>query len=247
VGIQKVEEEVQACFPGTPVLRMDADTVSATNTHEQILNRFQRDKVPILIGTQMVTKGLDFENVTLVGVIDADLSLCTESYRASERTFSLLTQVVGRAGRGDKLGKAVIQTYSPKNEVLQFAAQQDYIQFYHSELALRIASGFPPLRDLFVITCSGVYEQQVVWAARKLREGIRSWLDTPAFQGKKAELLGPVAAPVARVMGKYRYRLTLVCRMCKEVRQMLACLQKEFMTQKENRGLSMSIDCNPMD
>jgi primosomal protein N' (replication factor Y) len=247
VGIQKVEEEVQACFPGTPVLRMDADTVSATNTHEQILNRFQQDKVPILIGTQMVTKGLDFDNVTLVGVIDADLSLCTESYRASERTFSLLTQVVGRAGRGDKLGKAVIQTYSPKNEVLQFAAQQDYAQFYHSELALRIASGFPPLRDLFVITCSGVYEQQVVWAARKLGEGIRSWLDTPAFQGKRAELLGPVAAPVARVMGKYRYRLTLVCRMCKEVRQMLACLQTEFMKQKENRGLSLSIDCNPMD
>ncbi|MEG2037304.1 MAG: primosomal protein N', partial [Ruthenibacterium sp.] len=122
-GTQKVEEELHDLFPNTEILRMDSD--SATGAHQKLLSRFEKEKIPILLGTQMVTKGLDFPNVTLVGVLAADLSLYVENYHAAERTFSLLTQVVGRAGRGDKVGRAVIQTYTPENDVILAAAKQD--------------------------------------------------------------------------------------------------------------------------
>ena len=135
-GTQRVEEELRELFPDTPILRMDADTVGAG--HEALLREFDEREIPILIGTQMVAKGLDFENVTLVGVLAADLSLYVDHYRASERTFSLLTQVVGRAGRGGKEGRAVIQTYTPGNDVIQAAAAQDYDRFYESEIRLRL-------------------------------------------------------------------------------------------------------------
>ena len=124
-GTQKAEEELKALFPNAAVLRMDADTVAVRGGHERILHEFKTRRVPILLGTQMVAKGLDFENVTLVGVLAADLTLYMDHYCAAERTFSLLTQVIGRAGRGEKGGRAVIQTYTPENEVLQCAAQQD--------------------------------------------------------------------------------------------------------------------------
>lgn len=123
VGIQKVQEELETLFPDVSVLRMDADTVSASHTHEQILAQFERQNIPILIGTQMVAKGLDFSNVTLVGVIDADLSLYVDDFRAAERTFSLLTQVVGRAGRGERKGLAVLQTFTPKSDIITCAAR----------------------------------------------------------------------------------------------------------------------------
>ena len=124
---------------------MDADTVSATHSHEKLLARFEREKIPILVGTQMVAKGLDFENVTLVGVAAADFSLYVDDYRAAERTFSLLTQVVGRAGRGEKAGRAIIQTYTPENEVILAAARQDYDAFYEQELPLRRLRGLSAL------------------------------------------------------------------------------------------------------
>ncbi len=247
VGIQKVQQELTDLFPGTEILRMDADTVSASNSHEKILSRFEREKIPILIGTQMVTKGLDFENVTLVGVIDADLALFNESYRAAERTFSLLTQVVGRAGRGGKTGTAVIQTYTPKNDTIRFAAAQDYDSFYASELELRQARGFPPFRDLYILTCSGQRQTDVVESCIRLREGLKSWRGQPEFRENPFEVLGPASAPVLRVMGRYRYQLTLTCRDSAAVRRMLAALQKAFMTEKMNRGVSLSVDLNPMD
>ncbi len=127
-GTQRVEEELRALFPEAGVLRMDADT--AAGGHEALLDRFEREQIPILLGTQMVAKGLDFENVTLVGVLSADSSLYLDNYHAAERTFSLLTQVVGRAGRGGRTGRAVIQTYTPETEVIRSAARQDYESFY---------------------------------------------------------------------------------------------------------------------
>ena len=158
-GTQRVEEELRELFPGTEILRMDADTVG--DGHEKVLREFEEKKVPILIGTQMVAKGLDFENVTLVGVLAADLSLYVDHYRASERTFSLITQVVGRAGRGSKEGRAVIQTYTPENDVILAAAGQDYDRFYDAEIRMRRLRRDPPFADQFMITVTGPEETRV--------------------------------------------------------------------------------------
>ena len=174
-GTQRVEEELKSLFPDAGVLRMDADTVAGN--HEKLLARFEQEKIPILLGTQMVAKGLDFENVTLVGVISADSGLYVPDFRAGERTFSLITQVVGRAGRGAKAGAGVIQTYTPDNDVITFAARQDYDSFYAQELELRRATGMPPFRELFVLTASGRNEEGVLRACQRLRQAIDSYLE----------------------------------------------------------------------
>ena len=170
-GTQKVEEELRELFPEAGILRMDADTTAGG--HEEILQTFERERVPILLGTQMVAKGLDFENVTLVGVLSADISLYVDNYRAAERTFSLLTQVVGRAGRGGKTGRAVIQTYTPGNDVIRCAARQDYDAFYESEIRMRRLRRYPPFADLFTVTVSGTEEGRVLRAAVSVRETLR--------------------------------------------------------------------------
>lgn len=142
-GTQRVEEELRTLFPDARILRMDADTTAARYAHEQLLASFGAGRADILLGTQMVTKGLDFENVTLVGVLDADQSLYAQDFRARERTFSLITQVVGRAGRRDKQGRAVIQTFSPEHPVILAAARQDYLAFYERELEMRARDAMP--------------------------------------------------------------------------------------------------------
>ena len=247
VGTQKVEEELRELFPHTEILRMDTDTVSATNTHEKLLSRFEERNVPILVGTQMVAKGLDFENVTLVGVIAADQGLYLDDYRAGERTFSLLTQVVGRAGRGEKRGRAVIQTYTPENDVILQAAAQDYDRFYEQEISLRALRGVPPFHDLFVVTASGAEEAGVLRACVKLRRGMEAWLRRPEYAQPEAKLLGPAPAAVAKVNNRYRYRLTLSCRNTRPIREMISSLLRAAQTDKENRGISVFADCNPPD
>lgn len=226
---------------------MDTDTVSATNTHEKLLSRFEERNVPILVGTQMVAKGLDFENVTLVGVIAADQGLYLDDYRAGERTFSLLTQVVGRAGRGEKRGRAVIQTYTPENDVILQAAAQDYDRFYEQEISLRALRGVPPFHDLFVVTASGAEEAGVLRACVKLRRGMEAWLRRPEYAQPEAKLLGPAPAAVAKVNNRYRYRLTLSCRNTRPIREMISSLLRAAQTDKENRGISVFADCNPPD
>ena len=246
-GTQRVQEEVQAAFPGIEVLRMDTDTVSASQSHEKLLSRFERKKIPVLVGTQMVAKGLDFENVTLVGVISADLSLYVDDYRAAERTFSLLTQVVGRAGRGTKQGRAVIQTFTPENDVIRCAARQDYDTFYEQEIALRELRQCPPFRDLFVLTASGTLESAVLRACMRLRRTLEGWLSQPPFQAQGIQLLGPAPASIAKLNDRYRYRLTLAARNTKEIRAMVAHLVRCAQTDKENKGVSVSADVNPLD
>ena len=244
-GTQRVEEEVRERFPDTQVLRMDTDTISATQSHEKLLGRFERERIPILVGTQMVAKGLDFENVTLVGVVSADQGLYVDDYRAAERTFSLITQVVGRAGRGEKGGRAVIQTFTPDNDVITCAARQDYDSFYQQEIALRQARGCPPFRDIFVVTASGLEESAVLRTCTRLRRTLESWLaqwDPRAFQ-----LLGPAPAGVAKVNNRYRYRLTLMCKNTRRMRELVAWLLRRAMEDRENRGVSVSADINPMD
>jgi primosomal protein N' (replication factor Y) len=244
IGTQKIEEELHVLFPGTEVLRMDADTVGAG--HEKLLRDFAEQEIPILLGTQMVAKGLDFENVTLVGVLAADLSLYVDHYRASERTFSLLTQVVGRAGRGDKVGRAVIQTFTPENEVIQSAAQQDYERFYAGEIRMRRLRRDPPFADQFVVTVSGPEEVQVRRACMEVQQGLRNAAGRPPYDALGLEILGPAPAPVVKVNNRYRYRLTVIGPNEKTLRDLIAAFMKEFAQRSENRGMSIYTSCNQM-
>ena len=246
-GTQKVEEELKQAFPQREVLRMDTDTVSATQTHEKLLAQFEREKIPILIGTQMVAKGLDFENVTLVGVISADLSLYAEDYRAGERTFSLLTQVVGRAGRGAKGGTALIQTFTPEHDVIRCAARQDYDAFYDQEIELRRLRGCPPFQDLFVLPASARAEAGALRACMRMRQALESWLRQPPLQHLTLRILGPAPARVVKDNNRYRYRLTLACSNTKQIRALVAELLRCAQADKENRGVSVFADVNPLD
>ena len=241
LGTQRLQEELEELFPGVEVLRMDTDTISAAHPHEELLDRFREKKVPILVGTQMVAKGLDFENVTLVGVVAPDLSLYVDDFRAGERTFSMLTQVVGRAGRGEKLGRAVIQTYTPDNDVIRFAARQDYDNFYQTEIQLRRLRGCPPFTELVVITASGLEEGAVLRCCVRLRQALESTL------GREEEwtILGPAPAAVAKVNNRYRYRLTLTGRWDKKARAFMAHLLRAAHQDRENRGVSVYADLDP--
>ena len=242
-GTQKAEEELHTLFPEAGILRMDADT--ASGGHEPLLTRFEQEKIPILLGTQMVAKGLDFENVTLVGVLSADLSLYVDHYRAAERTFSLLTQVVGRAGRGERTGRAVIQTYTPENDVIQCAARQDYQGFYESEIRMRRLRREPPFADLFTFTISGTEEGRVLRAAAGVREVLRRTF--ACTDEKTTEVLGPAPAPIVRVNNRFRYRCLLVGRNDKATREQVSRILKEFAANRANRGLHLFVDCNTME
>ncbi len=245
VGTQKLQGELEELFPGTEIIRMDADTVSAAQSHEKLLGRFQEKRVPILLGTQMVAKGLDFENVTLVGVIAADLSLYVDDFRAAERTFSLLTQVIGRAGRGARTGRAVIQTYTPDHEVIRFAAAQDYDSFYDQEIGLRRLCHYPPYCDVIVLTTSGVDESAVLRTCMRLRAGLEAALGDQPEQS--LQILGPAPAAVAKVNNRYRYRLTVLGQNTKPLRRLISQLLHAVHQDKNSRGVSVFADPDPLD
>ena len=246
-GTQKVEEELRYEFPDTGILRMDADTVTAANSHEAILERFRRKEASILVGTQMVAKGLDFASVTLAGVLDADLSLYVNHYRAAETTFSLVTQLVGRSGRGADTGTAVIQTMCPEHPVLKLAAAQDYDGFYDMEIALRELRNVPPFRDLFTVTFTGLFEEHVRAAAKRFRDALAMNLRQSPYAGMEFDLLGPAPAAIAKVNYTYRYRATLSCKNTKEVRALLRFLLGAFAKDKQNKGVSAFVDVNAYD
>ena len=245
-GTQKVEQELFDLFPKAKVLRMDADTVGASRGHEALLREFEEKNIPILLGTQMVSKGLDFENVTLVGVLDADLSLYTQNYHAAERTYSLLAQVVGRAGRGERPGRAVIQTYHPENEVIQAAAKQDYETFYQNELRMRSLRRYPPFADLFTLTVSGLDELRVIAAARAMCDALRYACSQPPLKDLEVEVLGPAGAPVVKVNNRYRYCVYLCGKGGSVLRRTVSEYLLAFYARKENRGLDIFADCNAL-
>ena len=242
-GTQKIEEELQQLFDGIRVMRMDTDTVTPAGSHEALFDQFREENIPVMVGTQMVTKGLNFENVTLVGVISADQSLYAGDYRSGERTFSLITQVVGRSGRGQKPGRAVIQTYTPGNETIQQAAAQDYDAFYRSELELRDLQKAPPFRERMAITASGLDEAQVVRACRYARQRLQEWIGSDA----DLCLLGPTPLPVVRVNNRYRYRVHILCHATAAVRGAISRTVIECCTDKRFRGVSVFADNDPMD
>lgn len=243
-GTQRVEEELHGLFPSARVLRMDADTTGARGAHEKLLKTFGAGRADILLGTQMVTKGLDFENVTLVGVLDADQSLYAQDYRARERTFSLITQVVGRAGRRFANGRAVLQTYSPAHEVILAAARQDYEAFYALEIEQRGALRYPPIEQLLVLTATGEVEQQVLAALVRLKMRLEALMEGQ-FADFKYPVLGPAPATVVRVSGRYRYHLSLRCPDNKRRRALISGVMREFAADKYNRGVSLFADRNP--
>lgn len=247
VGTQKVQQELESLFPDIKIQRMDADTVSAANTHEQILEKFNEERIPVLLGTQMVAKGLNLPGVTLVGVLDADLSLYTDSYRAAETTFNMLTQVVGRAGRGDTDGKAVIQTVTPEHRVITQAARQDYDSFYEMELEMRRVQQCPPFGDLVSVTFTGEDEGKVLRGAVKFRDSLSGCLRRPEYGDGQATVLGPAPCAVPKINYNYRYRVTLRCRMDKALRSLLAHMLRQFSQDRGNRGVSAFIDINGYD
>ena len=245
-GTQKIQQEMEFLFPDYETARMDADTVSAVNTHEKILEHFQNDNVPILVGTQMVAKGLNLPNVTLVGVLDADLGLYTDSFRAAETTFNMLTQVVGRAGRGDAPGLAVIQTLQPDHQVIRLAAKQDYDGFYDLEIGLRKMQNVPPFGDILTVTFTGQEETAVLRGAAKFRDSLNGWLRQPGNEGNYT-LLGPAPCAVPKINYNFRYRLTLRGKLTKQMRGVIASLLQQFSQDKLNRGVSAFADVNGYD
>ena len=246
-GTQKVQEELQSLFPGMQVDRMDTDTVSAANTHEKILDHFKNENIPVLIGTQMVAKGLNLPNVTTVGVLDADLGLYTDSFRAAETTFNMLTQVVGRAGRGDSAGKAWLQTMNPQHKVITLASQQDYDGFYDLEIGLRRVQNAPPFGDLAMVTFTGQDEARVLHGAVKFKDSLNALLKNAEYQAENCTVLGPAPCPVPKINYNFRHRLTLRCRMTKQLRMLLAHLLRQFSQDRENRGVTAFIDVNGYD
>lgn len=243
-GTQRVEEELHTLFPKARVLRMDADTTTTKNSHYRLLETFAKGRADILLGTQMVAKGLDFEHVTLVGVLDADQSLYAQDYRARERTFSLITQVVGRAGRRETQGRAIIQTYSPDHPVILAAARQDYEKFYADEIDVRRALLMPPVQQMLLLTAVGERESEVMTALLRLKNRLLSLMQGQ-FADFRYPVLGPSPASVVRVMGRYRYHLILRCPDNKRRRQLISGVLLEFLKDNRNRGISVFADLNP--
>ncbi|MGN1014194.1 MAG: primosomal protein N' [Butyricicoccus sp.] len=245
-GTQRVEMELKRLFPQAAVLRMDADTTSAKNAHERLLHQFAAGEADILLGTQMVTKGLDFDNVSLVGVIDADQSLFAQDYRARERSFSLLTQVVGRAGRRSVRGHAVIQTYVPNHEVILNAARQDYERFYEKEIELRQALQCPPAAQIVTLTAAAERERDVLEALVRIKQRLES-LMCGEFADFCYPVLGPAPAAVVRVMNRYRYHLTIRCPEGKRRRELIGGILRECASDSRYRGVSLFADINPLE
>jgi len=220
---------------------MDLDTVSGKNSHQKILEQFEKEKYDILLGTQMVTKGLDFEKVTLVGVLAADMGLYTDDYRAGERTFDLLTQVCGRAGRGRYKGRAIIQTYAPENSVLQHAQTQNYTAFYKDEIALRHMLKYPPFSTLISIVFASKNESAAIICAKRISDYLRFNLKNESY----AEILGPAACGVQKINNKYRKRILIKCQLNDTIMRVLTECQDLHYRAKENQFVNMAIEMNP--
>lgn len=238
-GTQKLEQEVQKLFPSASTIRMDVDTVTKKNSHEEILNKFKDENIDILIGTQMVVKGHHFPNVTLVGVIAADSSLNIEDFRANERTFQILTQVAGRAGRENLDGKVIIQTYNPDSLAIEQAKTQDYKEFYNSEIGIRKQLKYPPFCDIIVIGFNGEKQQDVIKQAKKVHQ----YLKTRIIDEKIGLLLySPVPSPIDKIKNKYRWRMIIKCLYNEQINNLLQDALKENECKKEIR---QTIEINP--
>lgn len=243
-GTQKIEEDLQKVVPEARILRMDADTTMAKFSHDRKFRLFSEGKYDIMIGTQMVAKGLDFDNVTLVGVLSADQSLYNNDFRSYERTFSLLTQVVGRAGRGNYAGRAIIQTYTPENSVISLAAQQNYDEFYNSEIKMRKAMLYPPFVDLCVICFSGKNQERILSAAKDFFNMLRK-LASKDYSELPLRVLEPSQTTIIKLNNKYRYKLIIKFRNSRRFQELISRLLVWFEKDKKYSEVSVYVDVNP--
>ncbi|KXT74083.1 Helicase PriA essential for oriC/DnaA-independent DNA replication [Streptococcus sp. DD10] len=239
-GTQKAADELALLFPEAKILRMDVDTTRKKGSHERLLTDFGAGKADILLGTQMIAKGLDFPNVTLVGVLNADTALNLPDFRSSERTFQLLTQVAGRAGRADKEGKVYIQTYNPNHYAIRFAKQQDYEGFYTYEMNLRRTLGYPPFYYTVGITLSHKQEEFVLKKSYQILQLLKEELTD------QVKILGPTPRPIARTHNLYHYQILLKYRF---ENQLETALNKvlDLTQQVENKDLRLIIDNEPQN
>ena len=238
-GTQKIQDELRNLLPEARILRMDADTTMSRFSHEEKLKAFADREYDIMLGTQMVAKGLDFENVTLVGVISADSQLFSDDFRSQERTFDLITQVVGRSGRGQYEGTAIIQTINPENEVIRLAAEQDYESFYNEEIEMRKMLIYPPFCDLCLIGFVGADEMKVRAASQSFFEQAKA-----ALSDHSVIALGPMPARVSKISNKYRHRLILKCKNSTRFRKDLGDLLSAFSKKNQFSDVTVYIDMN---
>jgi primosomal protein N' (replication factor Y) len=215
---------------------MDSDTTTKAGSHDRILGEFKSGGVNLLVGTQMIAKGLDFPQVTLVGVVSADVTLNLPDFRASERTFNLLTQVAGRAGRGEDAGEVIVQTYAPSHYSILTAAKHDYEKFYEEEITLRKELLFPPFINLVKVTVRARNEDLASRAASDLAEAIKS-------ESKSIKVAGPAPAPISRMRGYFRYNILLKG---KDRREMCALLKKVLTGFKKPHGVLIAVDVDPI-
>ncbi|MFE4091401.1 primosomal protein N' [Priestia sp. YIM B13484] len=238
-GTQKVEEELTKVLPEARVVRMDVDTTSRKGAHEKLLNKFASGEAQILLGTQMIAKGLDFPNVTLVGVLTADTMLNLPDFRASEKTFQLLTQVSGRAGRHKLPGEVVIQTYTPEHYSIQLASQHDYDAFYKQEMEIRKMHKYPPFFYLALVTVSHENIAKVVSVTDKISQYLRQKLSP------QTTILGPVASPIAKIKDRYRYQCMLKYKLEPSLIPLLKYILERYQAEMQKENLTITIDLNP--
>ena len=241
-GTQRLEDEIHKIFPNASTIRMDIDTVTKKNSHEEILNKFKNENIDILIGTQMVVKGHHFPNVTLVGVIAADSSLNIDDYRANERTFQILTQVAGRAGRENLPGNVIIQTYNPDNFSIQCAKEQDYKMFYNTEIALRKQLKYPPFCDIILIGFNSLIENEIIKVSDMVYTYLKDKLNEQTFI-----ILKPMPSPVDKIQNRYRWRIIIKGNMTDTANQIINnCLKQVYESNFKNTRVTVDINPNSM-
>ena len=243
MGTQRLEDELAEFFPNAKILRMDADTTYSRYAYDKRFTAFGNGEYDIMVGTQMIAKGLDFPNVTLVGVLNADKSLYSGDFRSYERTFSLITQVVGRSGRGNSRGRAIIQTYAPDHYVINLAAEQNYTAFYEQEIAMRRALIYPPFCDICAVGFSGEDDGKTSSAADLFAGTIAERIkELP--EKMPVRVLGPSKCAFEKINGKFRYRIIIKCRNNASFRHFISGIRTDTAKLPEFRGISVYIDMN---
>jgi len=242
-----LEEEVKKQFSEASVIRMDSDTTGYKNSHADILGRFRDQNINMMVGTQMIAKGHDFPNVTLVGVLAADSMLNLADYRASERTFQLLTQVAGRAGRGDLPGRVVIQSYNIDDFSILAACKQDYDSFYDQEIMIRKEMDYPPFTNIALVIMSGMNDKVVQESSKVVKDMIYKYFEKNNIDKEQYEVLGPLKPPISKIKNKYRWRLVLKIKDIGILIKVLRETADEYNRGKNKGTVDLGIDINPVN
>ena len=244
-GTQKLEQEINTIFPKASTIRMDIDTVSKKNSHEEILNKFKNENIDILIGTQMIVKGHHFPNVTLVGIIAADSSLNIDDYRAEERTFDLIVQVAGRAGREKDKGKVIVQSYNVDNYSIRCAKKQDYDMFFNSEIKIRKQLKYPPFCDIIMLGITGDTEDNVIKTANNIYEYIQKEIDK--INMENINIIKPLPAPIDKIKNRYRWRIIIKTVVTDEIIEILNRTLSNYYNENKNSNTRVIVDINPIN